>query len=178
MKNKIKNKDIKKEKIKSLAQKIADSKSIIFTDYHGLSANQIAQLRNKIKEAGGELLVIKNTLLTKALLNSGFRIQTSDLAGPTATLLSYEDEVTPLKEIAKVATIHNLPKFKFGFLGKDLLDTLSVDNLSKIPNRDELETKVVGALVSPIYGVVSVLSANIRNLVSVLNQASKQSQSG
>ena len=59
--------EIKTETIKSLSEKIAKAKTIVFSDYHGLTANQISQLRNKIKNAGGELLVAKNTLISRAL---------------------------------------------------------------------------------------------------------------
>jgi len=164
----------KKEEIKSLEEKLSSAKSIVFSDYHGLSSDQINELRAKIKEGGGELLVAKNTLLKIALSRKKFDSGDQNLNGPTATLLSFEDEVAPLKQVAQIIKTLGVPKYKFGFLGKDLLDASEIDSLSRIPNKEELQAKVVGALNFPIFGFVSVLSANLRNLVSVLDQAAKK----
>jgi len=167
---------LKKEKVAKLAEKIASAKTIAFTDYHGLNAQQLSELRNKIKEAGGELVIIKNTLLSRALEigNLKFEIGNS-LVGPTASLFAYTDEVAPIKAIAEIAKTTGVPKFKFGFFGKQLLDASALENLAKIPTHDVLQSKLVGVLSSPIYGIMSVLQANIRNLISVLDQAAKKS---
>ncbi len=172
-----KNIEIKKEKVQDLSKKIGDAKSIVFADYHGLNANQIAQLRDKVKEAGGELVIIKNTLLARALQVSSFKFQVSKLEGPTAIVFAYSDELAPLKELAQSNKTFNFPKFKFGFLGRDLLEVDDLENLAKIPSLEVLYLKIVGGLASPLYGMVSVLQANIRNLVSVLDQASKKTAS-
>ena len=98
-------------------------------------------------------------------------VTTNQLAGPTATLLSYEDEIAPIKKAAESAKNLGFPKFKFGFFGRDFLDLNAVANLAKILPKEVLQAKIVGSLSSPLYGIAGVLSANIRNLVLVLNQA-------
>lgn len=169
--------ETKAQIIERLKEKIAKAKVIIFADYHGLGANQISDLRAKVKEAGGELLIVKNTLLSRALQISSAKWsdQTSNLEGPTAVVFAYEDEVSPVKAVSEIAKSLGLPKFKFGFFGQDLLEKDAVEKLAKIPGLDVLQGKIVGALASPIYGCVSVLQANIRNLVFVLNQVAKRS---
>ena len=181
------NLELKKEKVLEIAKKIAKAKTIVFANYHGLSASQITELREKIKEAGGELIVAKNTLIKRALAHSDYRLPTTavdssqstvdGLAGPTATLLAYEDEIAPIKKAAETATILGVPKFKFGFFGKDFLDLDAVENLAKILPKEVLQVKMVGSLYSPLSGIVGVLSANIRNLISVLSQKAKVGQS-
>ncbi len=187
-----KSREIKKGKVANLAQKIAEAKSVVFADYRGLTANQIGQLRNKVKDAGGEIIISKNTLVARALQSTDYKLPTtakSDsatavdssqpavdlLSGPTATVFSYHDELAPIREIAQSQKAFGLPKFKFGFLGNDLLDDTQLTSLAKIPSRDVLYAEVVGTLASPLFGVVNVLSANIRNLVYVLDQKAKQS---
>lgn len=167
------NLDLKKEKVAELAKKIEKAKTVVFADYHGLSASQIGDLREKIKEAGGELIVAKNTLISRALTSNQLPVTSDQLAGPTATLLAYEDEIAPIKKTAESANILGVPKFKFGFFGRDFLDLDAVENLSKILPKEVLQAKMVGALNSPLYGIVGVLSANIRNLLSVLSQKAK-----
>ena len=165
---------LKKEKVAEIAEKLKKAKTIVFTDYHGLSATQITDLRERIKESGGELIVAKNTRISRAMSINHLPVTTHQLAGPTATLLAYEDEIAPVKKTAEAANTLGFPKFKFGFFGRDFLDMDAVENLAKILPKEVLQAKIVGSLSSPIYGIVGVLSANIRALVFVLNQVASR----
>lgn len=180
----IKAREIKKETVKKLAEKIGRAKTIIFCDYHGLTVNQINALRKKVREAGGEMLVAKNTLLKLALDHLSLitnsprealekRGHSSLLTGPTAIVLSYEDEIAPLKSLADSIKSLGGPKYKFGFSQNQLIDISAIENLAKVPPREVLQGKIVSALASPIYGIVQVLQLNIRNLLSILDQVSK-----
>ncbi len=174
-KAKLSAKDIKIETVQSLGDKVSRAKTMAFVNYQGLTVNQISNLREKIKSAGGEVIVAKNTLMKKALAGQKFPDSGQNLTGPTATVFSYDDEVSAVKQIADFAkTLGGIPKFKFGFFGRDLLDSSAIEALSKIPSREELKAKIVGALASPLYGIVNVLQANIRNLASVLDQIAKK----
>ena len=165
---------IKEETVKTLAEKIKKAKTLVFADYHGLTALQISDLRRKIKAAGGELVVTKNTLLSRALSINHLPFTINQLVGPTASIFAYEDEVAPVKAAYEHTKSLGSPKFKFGFFGRDFIDMTSVELLAKIPSRPELNAQVVGTLSSPIYNFVYVLWANIRNLVSVFDQLSKK----
>lgn len=169
--------EIKEETVKTLSEKIGRAKTLAFVDYRGLNVLQINAIRKKVKEAGGEMLVTKNTLITQALEISNFILHPSDFIGPTATVFAYDDEISPIKIIAESAKTFNLPKFKAGFFNKSYLDANAIENLAKIPSRQQLNTNLVGSLASPLYGIVSVLQANIRNLISTLDQATKKSAS-
>lgn len=168
------NREKKAQSITSLEQKIKDAKSIIFADYRGLTVNQISDLRNKIKNVGGELLVAKNTLLYRALNRTGLATKLEDLAGPTATVFSFDDEIEPVKILAENAKTLGFPSFKFGFLAGNIIDAPGVERLAKIPAKNALQAQIVGSLSSPLWGIVSVIQSNLRNLVSVLDQASKK----
>lgn len=172
-----KNRQIKEAIVASLTQKIANSKSLVFADYRGLSANQISTLRSKIKNAGGELLIAKNTLLKLALASNHLSVTSDQLVGPMALILGFEDEITPIKEAAESAKTYNLPKFKFGFLGKELLDGADIDDLAILPSKDALKAKVVGLIASPISEMIYALRANLKNLVTVMSRISKEATS-
>ena len=170
--------EIKEDKVKSLEDKFQRAKTITFADYRGLTANQIGELRAKIKAVGGEMLVEKNTLIKLTLKATKHNISKEDeaqlLTGPTATIVAYDDEIAPIKETAESNKILGIPTFKFGFFEKDFLDAASVEKLSKIPGKDVLRAKIVGSLNAPIYGIVSVLGGNLRNLVYTLNAIREQ----
>lgn len=161
--------EIKEDKVSSLIQKINDAKTLTFADYRGLGANQIATLRDKIKAVGGELIIEKNSLLKIALSQTGRKVEDQSLlTGPTAAIFSFQDEVGAIKETAANAKESGLPSFKFGYFGNEYLDTSKIDILSMIPTTDVLKGKIVSTLSSPLYGIVGVLGANLRNLVYAL----------
>lgn len=169
--------EIKEEKVQSLTEKIGKAKTITFADYRGLTANQLADLRSKIKLAGGEFMVEKNNLIKLSLKATKHKVPTDQenlLTGPTATIIAYDDEIAPIRELAESNKAVGLPSFKFGFFEESFLNSDDVERLSKIPGKDVLRAKVVGSLNSPLYGIVSVLSGNLRNLVYALNQIKEQ----
>jgi len=169
--------EIKEEKVQSLTDKLSRAKTITFADYRGLNANQLADLRAKIKTAGGEFIIEKNNLIRLSLKATNHNVPTqseSILNGPTAAITAYNDEIAPIKEIADSNKALGLPIFKFGFFESSFLSSEEVEKISKIPGKDVLRAKVVGSLNSPLYGIVSVLSGNLRNLVYALNQIKEQ----
>lgn len=165
--------DIKKEAVVTLTDKVSRAKTIAFAKYHGLTVNQLGQLRAKIKDGGGELVVAKNSLIKRALLKNDLEAPKEDLLGPIATVFAYEDEIAPIKAVADTNKTLGFPTFIFGFFGTRKLDVAGLDSLAKIPGRDVLQAQVVGTLASPIIGIVNVLNANIRNLAVVLNEIVK-----
>lgn len=166
--------EIKIQTVASLTEKIKDAKTLAFADYRGLTVNQISDLRNKVKEAGGEVIVTKNSLMKRALAKNQLSVAIEQLTGPTATIFAFEDEIAPIRAVAESAKTTGLPSFKFGFFQKSPLDFAGLSELATIPSKTELAAKVVRALSSPLYGIVTVLQANIRNLVSILDQVAKK----
>ena len=90
--------------------------------------------------------------------------------GPIATLFAYGDEIAPIKALTKAIKDNGIGKAKAGFLAQEFLTDAKVKQLADLPGKDELRAKVVGALGSPLYGIVGVLQANLRNLVYALEQ--------
>ncbi len=173
--NKKSQKPKKEVTLAEIKEKISKAKSIIVTDYRGLSMSKLSELRVSLGESG-EFSVTKNTILARALNEAGMADVTADtFAGPTAVLFSYEDEVGPLKVLTKFATTANdLPSIKAGILEMSVLSGDRVKALSKLPGKQELRGQVVGALVAPLSGFVSVLNGNLRSLVYALNEVQKQ----
>lgn len=161
----------KQEIARLITDKLSKSKSIIFTDYKGLTMSQLYDLRNQLKEVGGELSVTKNNLLKIALKNNKLEITDKKVfEGPIATLFSYADEIAPIKILAKSLKDFQKGSVKGGILDGEEIDATSIQKLASLPTKDELRAKVVGSLGTPLYGIVGVLQANLRNLVYALDQ--------
>ena len=114
--------------------------------------------------------------MKRAVLKNNLEDPGTNLTGPIATIFAYEDEIAPIKAAADNAKTTGLPTFVFGFFGTKRLDAAGLDALAQIPGRDVLQGKVVGTLASPLYGIVNVLAANIRNLAIVVSEIAKQKQ--
>jgi large subunit ribosomal protein L10 len=162
---------LKIEKVTDLKDKLFRSKTVVLTDYRGLTVAQLDDLRKKVEAVGAEFEITKNTLLARSL--EGKDVPAEALTGPTATLFSYQDEVSPLKALVDFIKINNLPTIKVGFLGQALITSAQVADLAKLPSRDLLVAKLVGMLKGNQYGLVSVLSGNMRKLVYALDAVAK-----
>ena len=169
---------IKKEEIvKKLVEKLKKAKSIVLADYHGLNVASLSVVKKELEKDEAEFAVAKNTLLSIAARKAGLQIPEEALSGPTAVVFAQGDPITPIKELARLQKQFEKPAPKLGFLGKEVLSVEKIRQLAILPSKLELQAKVVGALNSPIYGIVSVLNANLRNLVYVLSQI-QQSKGG
>jgi large subunit ribosomal protein L10 len=164
----------KQQLVQEITDKLAKSKSVVFADYQGLTMAQLADMRNKLSETGSELEVTKNTLLKLALENNKLAVlDDSAISGATATLYAYEDEIAPLKELTKALNEAQIGSVKGAFLNGEFLNKDQAIQLSTLPGKDELRGGIVGAIGGPLYGVVGVLQANLRNFVYVLEQYRK-----
>jgi len=157
--------------VTDLQEKIKRSKSVVIFDYSGTSAPDQIKLRSDIKEAGGEMYVTKNKLIDIAL---GKGKVGDSLQGMNALLFSYQDAVSTLK---KLFSFHNETEkltIKQGFMDDKVLTPDEVENLSKLPSKQELIATLIARIQGPSYGLVNVLQANSRNLIQVLKAVSEK----
>lgn len=160
--------------VQEIAEKLSSSKSVVVTDYKGLDVAKITELRKKLREAGVEYRVIKNTLARIAAKNAEMEDLNELFVGPTAIAFGIEDAVAPAKVLVDFAKEHEELEIKGGALDGALIDAAKVKALAEIPPREVLLAKALGSLKSPINGFVNVLAGNLRGLVQVLNQIKEQ----
>ena len=154
--------------VDNLKEKIKATKALILTDYSGLKVDEINQLRQDIKKNGGEYEVIKNTLLYKASENSDLKFEKDKLEGNTAALWLYSDDLSPLKALDTFIKKNNLPKLKFGFWDKDLIEVEKIKELANLPGLEELRGKLIGFFKSPLFGLTYNLKSNLFKLTYLL----------
>jgi large subunit ribosomal protein L10 len=160
---------IKTDKVNNLKEKIKTAKSIIFAHYHGLDANKVNELRAKITETGGEMIVEKNTLMKVALKEEDQDGANAELTGPVATFFSYEDAISPIKVLAEFAKELQVPELIAGFVDGKLTSKDQLTVLSQLPSKKELLAKVVGSLNAPLSGFVNVLGGSQKKFVQVIS---------
>lgn len=147
-----------------------EAKSMVLADYSGLNVSSFQEVKNTLEKDEAEFTVAKNTLLSLAAKKAGYDIPPEALKGSTAILFAQGDPILPIKDLAKMEKEFEKPTPKIGFFGKELLSIERIKQLAQLPSKEELQAKVVGALGSPIYGLVGTLNANLRNLVFAIDQ--------
>ena len=159
--------------VEDLVAKFKAAKTTALVDYQGISAEQITDLREKIKEAGGQVQVIKNTLISRALANLGITLE-EKLTGPTALVFANEDEISPLQIIAKVAKELEKPKFKLGVYQNKIISDTDIERFVKLPPKEVLLAQFVGGLNNPLFRLVYALRFNQTKLVLILKQIAEK----
>lgn len=157
--------------LKSIKDQLKTSKSVVIADYSGLDVKAQNQLRAKIVEAGGRLLIAKNRifkLAAKDHVKQGQEELEPTLKGQNAFLFSIEDAVSPLKALFDFAEDNESLEIKLGILGDRVLSFEETENLSKLPSKKELIRQLISRINGPAYGLVNVLGGPTRSLVYAL----------
>ena len=149
----------KQQAVAELAEKFKTAAAGVFVDYCGLSVAEDTELRNKLREAGVEYSVVKNTLTKRAANDAGFADFDEILNGPTALALSFDDVVAPAKVLADFAKDHEVMTVKAGFMDGKAISVEEIDALAKIPSKDTLYAMLAGGLNATIAGLARALNA-------------------
>lgn len=163
------------ELLKNVQDKVAKSKSILFSDFKGVSARDLTSFREDIKSKGGEVFVSKNTLLKIALKDmEGNEKASESLTGQTIAVVAYEDPISTIKSFFDLSKkIENL-KAKGGFFDNKFVDEKSLAEISKLPSKEELIGRLIGSMNSPVYKFVNTLNQSKSKIVYVLNSVANQ----
>ena len=163
----------KKQVVTDLTEKIKSAQSIVLADYRGLTVEQDTELRNALRNAGVEYKVVKNTLTSLAMKESGIELD-DFLTGPTAMAISSADAVAPAKVLAEFSKKFEKLELKVGVVEGKVIDIDGIKALAELPSREVLIAKVLGGFNAPISGFVNVLNGNMRGLVVALNAIAEQ----
>jgi large subunit ribosomal protein L10 len=169
----------KREKKASIIDQVQASLSkssiCILTDYRGLTANDVTNLRRKLREAGVEYRVVKNTLARFAAERAGKAELASLLEGPVALSFGYGDVAQPAKVLTDYIRAQKTSlEIKGGILGDRMLTSKDIATLITLPSREQLLAKVLGGMQSPIVKLLNCLNSPMQGLLGVLQARIKQ----
>lgn len=156
--------------VEALKTRIAEAQSGVLVDYKGINVANDTLLRRKMREAGVEYTVVKNTMFNFAIQDTELAELSSVLFGTTALATSTTDMVAPAKILKEFADKSNGAfAIKAGFVEGKAIDVDGVKQLATMPSREQLIARMLGGLNAPISGLVNVLNGNLRGLAVVLN---------
>jgi large subunit ribosomal protein L10 len=166
----------KAETIEDLAELLQKNPLAVLTEYRGMTVSEITNLRKQLRPKGSEYHVAKNTLLLRAATTLGYQNLDEALAGPTAVAFVGDDLVGGVKTLLDYArTARTDAKgakvfvVKYGILQGQLIKGDQLEDLTKLPSKEEMISQMLGSLKSPTQGLVNALAAAPRNLVNVIN---------
>ena len=155
--------------VSSLADDLSRSTIIIATNYQGLLAKQMAELRNALAKAGVEYHVVKNTLVYRAAEKVGKPQLMDIIEGPMALAFGYDDIVNAAKALSQYIKSAALPlQIRGGLLGDRVLPPEEVANLADLPPREVLISKLIRQLQAPIATLHNILYSPLQGFLNVL----------
>ena len=145
--------------VDELSQKLNGAVAGVIVEYKGISVADDTLLRRKLREAGVDYSVVKNTMLRRAADKAGLEGLDDILKGTTALAASAEDPVAAAKILCEQAKKDENFKVKAGFLDGAVIDVARVTELSKLPSREGLISMLLSVLTGPVRGLAVALNA-------------------
>ena len=171
----------KEEKVLEVArltEMLEKGRLTMFTDFRGMPAHEMTELRKRLRAKGVDYRVIRNTLMSLALDKAGKGDAKALLQGPTAVAVSYGEEIETAKLFADFLRQSKTLKLRGALLLDRVIRSDEVLALAALPPREVLISRVLGAMQAPLAGFVGVLQAPISGLLMVLQARSKQLEGG
>ena len=150
---------IKSQVVAEIVEKLQKSSSTIVVDYKGLTVEEVTELRKKMREAGVEYKVYKNSLVTRAANELGLGDVVQYLEGPVSIAFGYEDATAPARVLNNFAKDHKKLELKAGIVDGIVYDKAGVEKLATIPSKEVLIAKLLGSFKAPLSNLAYLLNA-------------------
>ena len=149
--------ELKQPIVQEISEHVKDAQSVVIVDYRGLTVAEDTQLRKQLREAGITYKVYKNTLMNFAFQGTEFESLAPVLEGPSAIAISTTDATAPARVLAKFAKTAPALEIKAGVVEGSFYDAEGMKAIAAVPSREELLSKFLGSIQSPIANFARVL---------------------
>lgn len=150
--------ELKQPIVEEISASIKDAQSVVLVDYRGLTVEQDTNLRRQLREAGITYKVYKNTMMNFAFKGTDCEALAPYLEGPSAVAISTTDATAPARVLAKFAKEADKLEIKAGIVEGIAYDAAGIADIAKIPSREELLSKLLGSIQSPITNFARVMN--------------------
>jgi len=171
-------KEYKVKTVENIKERLDGARAIVLVDYKGINVEEVNKLRTNFRNEKVDYFISKNTWIKIALNQIGITSLDDYLKGPTAVLVSKNDEVSPARIMKKFIETDLEKKeicgFKVGLISGDVYQANQLIQLAELPSREELVAKVLYGFNAPLSGFVGVLSGVIRKFALAVDAIAKQ----
>jgi large subunit ribosomal protein L10 len=161
------------EAVEDLKARLDGVKTVLLTEYRGLTVQQISELRKQLRAVSAEYKVVKNRLAKIAISSSELEVLRPQLTGPVALIVSKDDPVAVAKTVSAFARTNQAFTVKGGYVDGRLMPPEGLKTLAELPSKEALRAQLVGAISGPLTQLVSLLQAPQRELAYVLAERGK-----
>ena len=149
--------ELKQPIVDEIKASLEGAQGVVVVDYRGLTVEQDTQLRKQLREAGVVYKVYKNTLVKRAIAGTEFEPMAEVLEGPNAIAICKEDATAPARVLANFAKTAEALELKCGVVEGTYYDAKGIVAIASIPSREELLSKLLGSMQSPITNFARVI---------------------
>ena len=171
-------KEKKQATVDELHDKLGSAQSFYLTDFTGLTVKKVTELRRRLRKAGVEYMVVKNTLAERAL--EGLDVPGSVgefFKGPTAVAIGVADPIAPAKVLVDFANENdNKPAMKAAFVDRKAYTAEQVERLARLPGREQLLSELAGAFEAPMAQLLFLLQAKMQEMLGLLEALRAQKE--
>jgi large subunit ribosomal protein L10 len=153
-----KTKGQRQDTVVALEEALSASPNLYLTDFTGLDVERMTDLRRRLRGAGVKYLVVKNTLIQRALAAKEISVLDEHLNGPTGVVFAGEDPISAAKVLADFVKEHERPTIKGGMLEGAAVTASEVARLASLPSRDQLLSQLAGTLQGPMAGFLGAMN--------------------
>ena len=165
--------------VEDFRERLQESPAIFLTDFTGLDVKSMTVLRRELKEKGAEYLVVKNRLVRLAMEELDLPDLSEWLTGPTGVVIGHSGPVEAAKAVSDFAKAHDdRPVFKVAVLDNSLLDSGQIQQLAKLPPKDQLLAMLAGALEAPLSALAGALEAKLQETVGLMKALQEKQEEG
>ncbi|NPV45340.1 MAG: 50S ribosomal protein L10 [Armatimonadetes bacterium] len=164
------------ETVGELRGRVERCQGIYLVEYKGLNVKSISELRRRIREAGAEMIVVKNRLLNLALSGTPAESLNAYLKGPNAVIFCDADALAPAKVMQEFQRTNEALVWKGGYVDGTVLDAAGMKRIADLPSKPEIVAGVVGAVAGPLSGLVFTLNGLVSELVFTLQAVADKRQ--
>jgi len=161
-------KTARQETVEALTELLKGSPNVFVTDFTGLNVLRMTELRRRLRGAGVDYVVVKNTLAQRAFAANGVNALDDHLAGPTGLVLSGRDPVVGAKVLADFAKEFEKPAIKIGLVDGRPVTADQVRRLASLPPRDVLLSQLAGAFQAPMAQLAFLMQAKLQEFAGLL----------
>ncbi|MBE6015738.1 MAG: 50S ribosomal protein L10 [Lachnospiraceae bacterium] len=149
--------ELKKPVVENIAEVIKDAQSVVLVDYRGLTVEQDTALRKQLREADVTYKVFKNTMMNFAFKGTDCEPLCELLEGPNAIAVSKSDATAPARILNKFAKENPELELRAGIVEGAYYDAAGIKAIANVPSREELLSKLLGSIQSPIANFARVV---------------------
>jgi large subunit ribosomal protein L10 len=163
-------KEQKREQSEQLRETFSGINTLFLLENHGLSVNDVNELRSKVRRSNGTYKVVKNSVVRLAIDGTDKADLAEHLVGPKALAWTQDDPVALAKALKEFAKDHPQLTWHSAWLEGQILESSDAQKIADMPSREELIVRLLFMLQSPIRRLATALNAPLQNLASVLGQ--------